>query len=98
MVENILDAFMENLDKLNATVLIPPAFDFLKSGDAQFETSTSARIQTLMLFYRHDLVTHSIGLLFYNEKSIHQASDDLHKKFGLVVPCRDMLKKVLKLN
>ena len=68
MVKSILFAFMENADRLNCMVLIPEALEFLKSDDASFETASSNRIQTIMLFYRHNLVTHSIGIVFYHNQ------------------------------
>ena len=66
MVKSILFAFMENADRLNCMVLIPEVLEFLKSDDASFETASSNRIQTVMLFYRHNVVTHSIGIVFYH--------------------------------
>ena len=56
-----------------------------------------------MLFYQHNLVTHSIGLVFYHN-GIHYTSEKLDselqdkEKMNTVVPCRDMLKKALKLD
>ena len=42
--------------------------ELAQQRDASFETATSARIQTLMLFHRYDIVTHSIGFVFYHER------------------------------
>ena len=56
-----------------------------------------------MLFYQHNLVTHSIGLIFYHN-GIHYTKKKLDselqdkEKINAVVPCRDMLKKALKLD
>ena len=66
MVKSILSAFMENADRINCMVLIPQTLEFLKSDDASFEAASSNRIQTIMLFYRHDVITHSIGIIFYH--------------------------------
>ena len=77
--------------------------DFIDSSDALFETAQSSRIQTIMLFYQHNLVTHSIGLIFYHN-GIHYTKKKLDselqdkEKINAVVPCRDMLKKALKLD
>ena len=66
MVQDILLALTQNADRANAKVLIPQCFEYLKSSDAQFETVSSSRIQTIMLFYRDNLVTHSIGIVLYH--------------------------------
>ena len=56
-----------------------------------------------MLFYKHNLVTHSIGLVLYHN-GIHFTYEKLDSelqdkdKINAVVPCRDMLKKALKLD
>ena len=68
MVEDLLSALLLNSDRVNQKVVIPNAFEYLTSRDASFETATSARIQTLMLFHRYDIVTHSIGFVFYHER------------------------------
>ena len=68
MVKNILLAFVENADKLNCVTLIPWALDFINSSDAQFETASSSKIQTLQLFYRHDTINDSIGIVFYHNR------------------------------
>ena len=74
MVKNILLAFIESADRNNAITLIPWCLDFIDSSDAQFETASSSKIQTLQLFYEYDTVTHSIGLVFYHNKN---GRDDL---------------------
>ena len=44
MVKDILSAFIENKDRVNAMVQLPQVFEFLSSGDATFETASSTRI------------------------------------------------------
>ena len=90
MVKNILIAFIERADRINCITLIPWSLDFINSSDAQFETSSSSKIQTLQLFYKYDTVTHSVGLVICH----HGTTSD---EFG-VVPCHQMLKKALKLD
>ena len=51
MVKNILMAFIKSADRNNALTLIPWCLDFIDSSDAQFETASSSKIQTLQLFY-----------------------------------------------
>ena len=68
MVKNMLFALIENADRINCMTLFPWALDFINSSDAQFETSSSSKIQTLKLFYKYDTVTHSIGLVFYHNE------------------------------
>ena len=94
MVQNILLALIQNVDRVNAKVLIPQSLEYLRSSDAQFETVSSSRIQTIMLFYRHNIVTNSIGIvLYHNEYYRGKFKDELQdeKDFNAVVPCRKML-------
>ena len=91
MVEDLLLALMLNSDRINQKVVIPNAFEYLTSKDASFETATSSRIQTLMLFHRYDIVTHSIGLVVYHECiyescGLFNMENDLEKKFNAVIP------------
>ena len=90
MVKNMLFALIENADRINCMTLFPWALDFINSSDAQFETSSSSKIQTLKLFYKYDTVTHSIGLVLYDD-----CLND--SRFGVAL-CHQMLKKALKLN
>lgn len=103
MVEDLLLALMLNSDRINQKVVLPNAFEYLTSKDASFETATSSRIQTLMLFHRYDIVTHSIGLVVYHEQiyescGLFKMERDLEKKFNAVVPSHQMLKEALKLD
>ena len=66
MVKNILLALIEGADRINCMTMIPWSLDFIDSSDAQFETASSSKIQTLQLFYKYDTVTHSIGLVLYH--------------------------------
>lgn len=50
-----------------------------------------------MLFQSLDLVTHSIGLILYHN-DFSGLDHDLQKEHNSVIPCRDMLKKALKLD
>ena len=70
MVQKILFALTQNADRANARALIPQSLEFLKSNDAQFETVFSSRIQTIMIFYRDNLVTHSIGIVLYHNTKL----------------------------
>ena len=44
MVQDIFDAFIENADRINFTVLLPSVLEFLNGNDASFETVASAQI------------------------------------------------------
>ena len=66
MVKDILKALLENADRINFTVLLPQALDQLKGNDASFETASSSSIQTVKLYYVKDVVTKSLGLVFYH--------------------------------
>ena len=49
-------------------VLLPSVFEQLEGTDASFETASSASIQTIKIFYKHKVVTKSIGLVLYNNR------------------------------
>ena len=97
MVKNILIALIDNADRVNCRTLIPWALDFIESSDAQFETSTSSKIQTLQLFYKYDTVTHSIGFVFYDKSQSIGFNNNKDDKYGIKL-CSQMLKKALKLD
>jgi hypothetical protein len=90
MVKNMLFALIENTDRINCMTLFPWALDFINSSDAQFETSSSSKIQTLKLFYKYDTVTHSIGLVFYHDRINYKGELEdalqIYDKFG-IAPC-----------
>ena len=96
MVQNILLALTQNADRTNAKSLIPQSLEYLRSSDAQFETVSSSRIQTIMLFYRDNIATHLIGIVLYHNSANFRGrySKDLQDKkaYNSVVPCRQMLK------
>ena len=99
MVKNILNALIQNADKINAMVLLPSCFENIIGTDAQFETATSSQIKTLMLFYRHKVITTSIGLvLYHNDPYKEEEKDRLQNEYDVVAPCAKMLKKALKLD
>ena len=77
MVKNILSAFIESADRINCMTLIPWSLDFIDSNDAQFETASSSKIQTLQLFYKHDIVTRSIGLVLYHN-ALHPIRKEMY--------------------
>ena len=56
-----------------------------------------------MLFHRYDIVTHSIGLVFFHERisdhtGIVKMLKDLDQDFNAVIPSHRMLKEALKLD
>ena len=67
MVKDILNALIKGADRINFTVLLPQALDQLKGSDASFETASSSSIQTVKLYYVKDVVTKSLGLVFYHD-------------------------------
>ena len=92
MVKDIYDAFIEQQESIDASTYIPSVFDHLQSSDASFETASSNNLQPLQLFYAYNLVTNTIGVIFYHN---HTETGELVKKlqsnkkdsFNLVNPC-----------
>ena len=95
MIKNILLAFIGSADRINCMTLIPWSLDFIDSSDAQFETASSSKIQTLQLFYKHNIVTHSIGLVLFHNETF---SKGLKHSGKTVASSHQMLKKTLKLD
>ena len=95
MVKDILNALIKSADRINFTVLLPQALDQLKGNDASFETASSSSIQTVKLYYVKDVVTKSLGLVFYhNDIGDHP----LQNYWNLVIPSTKMLEIALGLD
>ena len=89
MIKDIFEAFIENADRINFMVLLPQAFSFMNANDVTFETATSSKIRTIKLYYKHNIATLSIGLVFAHSLSSGRGNEVfLHK----------MLKNGLKLD
>ena len=69
MVKDISRALITQRDKIEASVFIPTVFEYLQSSDASFETAQSNQLQHLRLFYSKNVVTKSIGIIFYHNSS-----------------------------
>ena len=66
MVKEFTETLLEKLEFANYSVTIPEVFDDLYSADANFETATSNTIQSLKIFYKFNIVTHKIAVVFVN--------------------------------
>ena len=64
MVSEIAFVMRDRFERENLSLLIPQAFDQLKSEDANFEMVTSNLLQPLTLFYADKIITHSHGVIF----------------------------------
>ena len=91
MVQDIYDAFIENADRINFEVRLPKTLDYLDGKDANFETSSSARLDTIKLYYLHNIAAHSLALVFAN----HTEYDNTHNS---EIYFSEMLKKSLKVE
>ena len=74
MVEDIYNAFIENADRINFEVRLPRTLDYLDGKDVNFEISSSARLDTIKLYYLHNIAAHSLALVFAN----HSEYDNTH--------------------
>ena len=91
MVEDIYDAFIENADRINFEVRLPKTLDYLDGKDVNFETSSSARLDTIKLYYLHNIAAHSLALVFANHSQRENTRDS-------EVYFSEMLKKSLKVE
>ena len=103
MVKDIYDAFILQQEPIDASIFLPGVFDYLQSSDASFETVASNQLQHLQLFYAYNIVTNSIGVIFYhNHTETGELVDKLQstKKEGynLIEPCYRMLKNYIDLD
>ena len=67
MVEDIYDAFILNADRINFAVKLPKIIDDFEGKDVNFETSSSAKLDTIKLYYQHNIAAHSLALVFANK-------------------------------
>ena len=91
MVEDIYNAFIENADRINFEVRLPRTLDYLDGKDVNFETSSSARLDTIKLYYLHNIAAHSLALVFANHSRRENTRDS-------EVYFSEMLKKSLKVE
>ena len=80
-------------------------FSYLQSSDASFETAQVLLMKPLQIFYSHNIVTDSIGVIFYhNNTSKHYKDnkDKIEKKleldYNLIEPCYRMLNNYIDLD
>ena len=66
MITNITDTLKNKFDRDTLSIQLPQAFDHLKGEDTSFEMVTSNTIQPVRLCYKHNIVTHSIAMVFVN--------------------------------
>ena len=91
MVQDIYDAFIENADRINFEVRIPKTLDYLDGKDVNFETSSSARLDTIKLYYLHNIAAHSLALVFASHYNYDDTRDS-ERHFSII------LKKSLKVE
>ena len=93
MVEDIYDAFILNADRINFEVRLPKTLDYLDGKDVNFETSSSAKLDTIKLYYLHNIAAHSLALVFANHDEDEE--EDTHDS---EIYLSEMLKKSLKVE
>ena len=76
MAREISDIFLDRYEKRFFTLTIPACFDDLFSKDANIEMVASNTIQPLQLVFRHNVVTHSIGLIFVNYTKMTEKAEE----------------------
>ena len=78
MIDDVTDALLHKYDKESLTCEFPSVFDDLAGSDTNFEMVASNTMQTLKLFYSHNIVSKSTGVVFVQPKL---DSDDLETLF-----------------
>ena len=63
-MKDIYEGFIEAADRINFMVLVPACFDFAVGTDSTIEIASSQTLETIKLYYKHKVVTESIGLVF----------------------------------
>ena len=66
LLRKIHSIMLENYERKTFSLTFPECFDNMQNNE--LEVITSKRIQSVKIFYRHNEVTHSIALIFVNEK------------------------------
>ena len=64
MVKEMTYTLIEKLELTNYSSTFPQVLDDLYSADANFEMISSNTIQKLKIFYRYNIVTHQIAIIF----------------------------------
>ena len=64
MVKELTNSMLEKYEMINFSVTLSIVFEDLYSADANFEMASSNTIQPLKIFYRHNIVTHKIAVVF----------------------------------
>ena len=57
---------LETYEKVYFTLTFPSVFDHMYGSDANFEMAASNTIQPLRLLYIHNIVTHTLAVIFIN--------------------------------
>ena len=65
MVHDISKAFMDGLDRITLTTILPGCLDGITGTDANFEMVVSNNGLPIVLFYRHNVVVKSQAVIFY---------------------------------
>ena len=64
MIEEVSSIVLNRYEKRNFGLSVPRCFDDIKSVDANFEITQSNRLQPLILFYEHNIVTEKVCVIF----------------------------------
>ena len=65
IVQDIIKAFSTELNRDDLTIQLPKAFEQL-AEEQKIELTQSNPIQSVDLFYSHNMITHSIAVVFVN--------------------------------
>ena len=73
MIKEITDLMLEAYERNFFSLTFPKVLDQMYSGDANFETSASNTLQPLRIYYSHNVVTHSVGIIFVNGNAFYDS-------------------------
>ena len=68
MIEDFFQTLRDKYDKRTLSLVLPRELDAMLSNprDAQWEFWRSNQLQSVKIFYEHNVVSHSIGVVFIN--------------------------------
>ena len=92
MVREFTKTMLEKYETVNFTLTLSQVFEDLYSADANFEMASSNTVQPLKMFYRYNIVTHKIGVIF-----VHGTKLDRFIRKG-IKPAKDLLKEHLEFD
>ena len=100
MVKEFTKTMLEKYEMINFSLTFSEVFENLHSNDANFEMASSNTTQPLKIFYRYNIVTDKIAVVFVSGSKIKtHVGHGWEQQFpGFAKTAKDLLKKDLEFS